>query len=439
MDDLVGYRFRPSDEEIISYYLSRKLRGLDFPVHVIKEVDINKFEPWDLPEFSAIESDDQMWYFFSEPAYMDAKRTRIYRKTEAGFWKVTGKDRPVKDKRGREIGLKKNLVFHKGRFPNGVGTNWVIHEFHFKDANKLYSRPFVLCRLKKKSDKKSDVPDESSPHLASNSGNSTAVNIDPQVSHELSVDLESLLNDDELDYNSLPALQFLPQTAQGPSRSNSKEFDYALEALWSQLDTSEQEDYFLNSVLVSDEDEHLHEETVQTRLHDFRPVEPLSGVIVAGSSDSKPDTPRYQYVADSSDSDVETTNEQWGNVRTTPSLVAKGQSQGIYSIQATKELQMSSGGGSYKKGEAKGQASSSREKILRTAEISGKTSPKFFAQSLFFAQSDGYNGSRKKSAFIFWETPPSSYKQDPPSVYIVNIFVTLTLLVFFVRELVSVH
>ncbi|KAK0580598.1 hypothetical protein LWI29_003964 [Acer saccharum] len=57
-DDLVGYRFHPTEEEIVSYFLEEKLRGRDYRVRAINEVDINKFEPWVLPRFSAIESED---------------------------------------------------------------------------------------------------------------------------------------------------------------------------------------------------------------------------------------------------------------------------------------------------------------------------------------------------------------------------------------------
>lgn len=46
-----GFRFSPTDEELIHYYLKKKLRGSDQGVEVIPEVDICRHEPWDLPGF----------------------------------------------------------------------------------------------------------------------------------------------------------------------------------------------------------------------------------------------------------------------------------------------------------------------------------------------------------------------------------------------------
>jgi len=44
-----GFRFHPTDEELVSYYLTRKISNPRFEVRAIGEVDLNKCEPWDLP------------------------------------------------------------------------------------------------------------------------------------------------------------------------------------------------------------------------------------------------------------------------------------------------------------------------------------------------------------------------------------------------------
>jgi hypothetical protein len=43
-----GFRFHPTDEELLLYYLKKKVGFEKFDLEVIREVDLNKIEPWDL-------------------------------------------------------------------------------------------------------------------------------------------------------------------------------------------------------------------------------------------------------------------------------------------------------------------------------------------------------------------------------------------------------
>ena len=45
----VGFRFYPTDEELVDNHLKLKILGMDSPVDIIPEVDICKWEPWELP------------------------------------------------------------------------------------------------------------------------------------------------------------------------------------------------------------------------------------------------------------------------------------------------------------------------------------------------------------------------------------------------------
>ncbi|XP_044491371.1 protein NTM1-like 9 isoform X2 [Mangifera indica] len=113
MNGVVGLRFRPTEEEIITYYLELKMSGQQFPFPAVKEVDICNYNPWELPEQS-IMRDDQVWYFFSAPSKKYANSDRADRATRegTGSWKITAKDREVKNKSTGE----KEFVFCRLKF-----------------------------------------------------------------------------------------------------------------------------------------------------------------------------------------------------------------------------------------------------------------------------------------------------------------------------------
>ncbi|CAB4300814.1 unnamed protein product [Prunus armeniaca] len=174
-DDLsvpVGFRFHPTDEELVTHYLKKKLKGMDSHVsNIIREIDILKFEPWDLPKSSLLKSDDENWFFFSRPEYNKHKKNRT---TQEGFWKITGREHAIKARDNRSvIGRKRILTFYRGRVRNSERTNWVMHEYYIPDDNPNAQRDFVLCRLKKnvkRSDENTDVAatcDEGETHNAS--------------------------------------------------------------------------------------------------------------------------------------------------------------------------------------------------------------------------------------------------------------------------------
>lgn len=43
-----GFRFHPTDEELVMYYLKRKVCGKPFRIEAVSEIDVYKSEPWDL-------------------------------------------------------------------------------------------------------------------------------------------------------------------------------------------------------------------------------------------------------------------------------------------------------------------------------------------------------------------------------------------------------
>eukprot|EP00250_Pteridium_aquilinum_P023156 c2629_g1_i2 orf=162-815(-) len=171
-----GFRFHPTDEELVAFYLHRKAAGLKIPANVIGEIDLYKHDPWELPGLSSLFSScrDSQWFFFNFSDKKYPKGSRTNRATLSGYWKATGRDRRVaahKLSAHHLSGFKKTLVFYRGRAPHGERTDWVMHEYqlvHDPPSSSVASssppslsgrhgsplelskHPMVVCRIMKK-------------------------------------------------------------------------------------------------------------------------------------------------------------------------------------------------------------------------------------------------------------------------------------------------
>lgn len=149
-----GFRFHPTDVELTVYYLKRKLLGKHLRCNAITEIDLYKFAPWDLPERASLESNDLVWYFFCPRDRKYSSGLRTNRSTGVGYWKATGKDRPVVYN-SRTVGMKRTLVFHLGKPPRGDRTDWVMYEYRLEDeeiaASGVKLDACVLCKIFQKS------------------------------------------------------------------------------------------------------------------------------------------------------------------------------------------------------------------------------------------------------------------------------------------------
>ncbi|KAG8386596.1 hypothetical protein BUALT_Bualt03G0164700 [Buddleja alternifolia] len=155
-----GFRFHPKDDELICDYLMKWITGCPNQFPLLIEVDLNKCEPWDIPVIACVGGKE--WYFYSQRDRKYATGLRTNRATLSGYWKATGKDRPI-IRKGTLIGMRKTLVFYQGRAPKGTKTEWVMHEFRLEGtlgpSPKIISsvkEDWVLCRVFYKN--RSEVP-----------------------------------------------------------------------------------------------------------------------------------------------------------------------------------------------------------------------------------------------------------------------------------------
>lgn len=519
---VVGFRFHPTEEEIITYFLERKMCGLDFPAHTIADVgDVCKYEPWELPQRSRMPKEDRVWYFFNAPVPKSPNSKLVNRQTNSGFWKPTGKDRVIWDEQGKKIGFKKNLVFHTGRAKNAIRTNWVVHEYHSHNASS-YWKEFVLFRLKKKSADKPDACNEPTP----------------QINRDLSEELPLILSDAELDYDLLAEVLSNTQPVQGTSIDssgfdhntlpalppmvqpiNSNGFDHiSLSSLLpehgtsysdgfnDELETSGQEVEevaFVNSLWAC-QAECSGERSMNTLRHDFNPTISLRGRSIGQSSDA--DSKIYQQhgkVPGTSNVFYEKTHAQmetvWALSETSSSSEGYGNMDfdvssvnsdtdlpGIFGHESVvDDLQHTPKYNKYFEARCLTQELKTQRKVSNKAvskvdmgeavhhavdlprtekatvrlvkdkkmpqktrarkdsnsSSNGSTSSskKKLYISSSTAASDGAGSSNKRRSFISLEIPQLSHETDPPSVYLLNVLVSLVLVIFIIRETAYLH
>ncbi|KAL6840081.1 hypothetical protein ACP4OV_029891 [Aristida adscensionis] len=145
-----GFRFHPTDEELVMHYLCRRCAGVPIAVPIIAEIDLYKFDPWQLPRMALY--GEKEWYFFSPRDRKYPNGSRPNRAAGSGYWKATGADKPVGTP--KPVAIKKALVFYAGKAPKGEKTNWIMHEYRLADVdrsarkkNSLRLDDWVLCRI----------------------------------------------------------------------------------------------------------------------------------------------------------------------------------------------------------------------------------------------------------------------------------------------------
>ncbi|MBA0792400.1 hypothetical protein Gohar_016900 [Gossypium harknessii] len=158
-----GFRFHPTEEELLYYYLRKKVSFEAIDLDVIREVDLNKLVPWDLKghySYITLRYADRLrsskrLVLLQPHCHKDKKYptgTRTNRATISGFWKATGRDRAVHLSNSKRVGMRKTLVFYTGRALHGQKTDWIMHEYRLDDddSDQVQEDGWVVCRVFKK-------------------------------------------------------------------------------------------------------------------------------------------------------------------------------------------------------------------------------------------------------------------------------------------------
>ncbi|KAI7745186.1 hypothetical protein M8C21_023294 [Ambrosia artemisiifolia] len=127
-----GFRFCPTDEELVVHFLRHESSSLSYHPDIIPDLHLYPYDPWEL-DASCVAGKAMMegkkWYYYS-------RRTQK-RITENGYWKAWDGEEEIISSNGdhKRIGVKKYYVFHIGEAPQGHKTNWIMEEFRVVDSN----------------------------------------------------------------------------------------------------------------------------------------------------------------------------------------------------------------------------------------------------------------------------------------------------------------
>lgn len=153
-----GFRFDPTDEELVAHFLYRRANCLPCYPNIIPDLHLSDFDPWELMNYgsNALLSYNK-WYFYSPMMSNNTEEDRIT--TKNGYWKEVGFYEEISsDSDCKRVGSKKYLVFfYVGGHelsPGGIRTNWVMEVYQLCNQSKTRRtrrkpdvNQWVICRV----------------------------------------------------------------------------------------------------------------------------------------------------------------------------------------------------------------------------------------------------------------------------------------------------
>ncbi|KAI4366944.1 hypothetical protein MLD38_022741 [Melastoma candidum] len=122
----VGFRFLPTDEELLVHYLRKKATSsTPFPgSSLIPELDVFLTDPWNLPG-----DQGEKRHFFGRKIAGRSERIA----TGSGYWRMTGRTKRIPGICGRVRveGTRRTLAFRNRRLDRRDGlvvSRWMVHE-----------------------------------------------------------------------------------------------------------------------------------------------------------------------------------------------------------------------------------------------------------------------------------------------------------------------
>ncbi|KAA8530429.1 hypothetical protein F0562_005138 [Nyssa sinensis] len=133
-----GYKFCPTDTEIVIHYLKRKILDQQLPADIIPTADVYSKNPRELPLSKFKYSVDNEWYFFST-RLKDNRFTTGYRYTTDGYWHSILNENILDEDDEVIIGFVEMLTFYERKPLQVTKTNWLMQEYRISEL--------VICKI----------------------------------------------------------------------------------------------------------------------------------------------------------------------------------------------------------------------------------------------------------------------------------------------------
>ncbi|ONI08826.1 hypothetical protein PRUPE_5G203200 [Prunus persica] len=158
----VGFRFMPTDKELVTHYLMNKVFDRPVPAaEAIQDIDATQFystHPKNLVTFSCGERE---WFFFiheddenCSPSAQGRRNIRVVG-NGVGFWKPNGSENPIHNEDGNVCASKIFLTYFSGSLRKAKKTHWKMVEYHLhsdshtEEEYQVQRREWVLGQLKR--------------------------------------------------------------------------------------------------------------------------------------------------------------------------------------------------------------------------------------------------------------------------------------------------
>ncbi|KAL9279386.1 putative transcription factor NAM family [Arabidopsis thaliana] len=122
----IGYRFHPTEQELILHYLLPKAFASPLPSSIIPVFDLFFSHPLTFPG----DQKEKQRYFFCKKREVSSNEHRIKISSGDGYWKPIGKERPI-IACGKTFGIRKTLAFYETNKSSSYcnKTRWSMTEY----------------------------------------------------------------------------------------------------------------------------------------------------------------------------------------------------------------------------------------------------------------------------------------------------------------------